>query len=294
MIYTKQPMTRHFYRFDVNSDIGRQFRKLWNECAKAERAAESFAKKVGARTYYSSPSAFTGGVECVSFQDGAKVNKKLWRMVGKDADGLEQWVPDVKRRSDVMLLPRRDFKPSDTATRIYGRRVLPWPMVRHLRTLDEWMPLAQVTPSGDAVKDAERVDETMRQALFVRYTELYRDDEIPADPTHPRRKMPLYIRESIRIERARLTLPVVKMDQFHQLLQADKSAVLKDGKPIIVQESTPTFFEYDRRYYLGIDYPCRADGLTELSSAAYVAARENILKMQRDLEALASSEAKGN
>lgn len=281
-------MKRLFYRFEVNSDIGRQFRLLWNECNKAERAAESFAKKVGAKTYYGNASAFTGGVECVSFADGTKINKKIWRMVGKDADGLEQWVPGVKHRSDVMVLPRKDFKPSDTATRIYDRRVLSWPMVRHLHTVEEWAKLAHV-----AIEDDQWLEEVMGQSFFVRYVELYRDDE-DSKPKDKRWRLSHVARESIRIERERLKLPVVKMSRFHQLLQADKSAVMNEGKPTIVQESTPTFFEYNRFFYLGIDYPCLADGLTELSSKAYAQVRENLLKMQRDIEALVKSEAKGN
>ena len=287
-------MTRHFYRFDTGSELGKRFRKLWNECTKAERAADSFARKVGAKTYYSSPSAFAGGVECVSFADGARVDKRIWRSVGKDADGLEQWVPDVSRRSDVMVLPRRDFKPSDTARRIYDRRVLAWHQVRHLHSLEEWAAMAHYALTADRERDAERLEAMLGASFFVRYIELGRNDEVPAPPTHPKRKMPYYQRESIRIERARLTLPVVKMERFHELLQTDRSEALRDGKPTIIQESTPTFFEYDRRFYLGIDFPCLADGLEKLGSEAYVKARQDVLRMQRDMEALAESGEKGS
>lgn len=279
-------MARYFYRFDASTELGKKFRSLWNECVKAERAAESFAKKAGAKTYYSSPSAFAGGVECVSFEDGVQVNTKLWRSLGKDADGLEQWVPDVKYRSDVMVLPRKDFKPSDTATRIYDRRQMSWAMVRHMHTVAEWLEMAGMKPGGDREKDAVRLDEQMEQTRFVKYIELYRDDEIPVDPTHPQRKAPYYIRESIRIERARLQLPVVRTERLYHLLQADQSVAMKDGKPTVVHDMTPTFFEYNKRFYLGIDYPCGAEGLTEISSKAYMTVKEDVLRMQRDLEAL--------
>lgn len=286
-------MERHFYRFDTSSALGKQFRTLWNECNKAERAADSFAKKVGAKTYYGNAAAFTGGVECVSFKEGTKINKKMWRMVGKDADGLEQWVPDVKHRSDVMVLPRKDFKPSDTATRIYSKQVLEWFMVKDRHTLEEWAKIANIKLTDDDDLNAYNVRKELENAYFVRYVELYRDDE-DSKPKDRRWKLSHVARESIRIERERLKLPIVKMSRFHQLLQADKSAVMNEGKPTIVQESTPTFFEYNRHFYLGIDYPCLADGLTELSSKAYAQVRENLLKMQRDIEALAKSEAKGN
>lgn len=49
---------RFYYRFDSSTELGKKFRSLWNECNKAERAANVFAEKVGASQFYGSPSAF--------------------------------------------------------------------------------------------------------------------------------------------------------------------------------------------------------------------------------------------
>lgn len=250
-------MARRFYRFDANSALGKQFRSIWNECKKAERAAEVFAKKVGAETYYSNPSAFAGGVACVSFKDTANVNKKLWRSLGKDADGYEQWEPAVSCRSGIMVLPCSDQRPADTVTRIYDRRVF----------------------------------EDKEGRPSVKYVELYRDDY---QKEGLRSKMPYYVRESIRIERARMTLPVVSVDRIYRLLQADQSATAKSGKPTMVQDTAPTFFQYGNRIFVGCDYPCCADDIQEIGREVYVQAKEMLLRAQRDLEALAKSVAKGS
>jgi len=280
-------MNKYFYRLDSSTEVGKKFRRLWNECIKADRAAEVFTKKAGAKTWYPDDAAFAGGVACVSFE--TEVNKKLWRSLGKDADGLEQWEPAVSRRGDVMVLPRKDFRPSDTATRVFERRVLPWAMVRHLHTQDEWAEMTGIKLTGDKTADAKRMDDVMSHLSFMRYVELYRDDFEKKDD---RVRMPYYVRESIRIERARLLLPVVKTEQIYRLLQADTAIEAKN--PVIVQDQAPTFFEYNKRVYIGIDYPCKADGLKEIDRKAYIMAKDNLLRMQRDMEALAKSGAKGS
>lgn len=280
-------MQKYYYRFDASSQLGKKFRSLWNECNKAERAADVFAKKVGAAAYYSSPSAFAGGVAAVVFEEG-KANEKLWRSAGRTDDGEELWEPDVKQRNGVLVLPRRGFRPSDTATRIYSRRMSSWQEVKGLNTLREWAAMAGVEmpiisgkniPLDDQAKDMtkealekveKKVNEKMEKEIFCQYIELYRDDAIPVDPKHPKRKTPLYVSHSIHIEKERLLLPVVTVDRLYALLEADQSADKPDGdKPKLVQNVTPTFFEWGGRYYIGIEYPCKAEGLEEIEQGVY-------------------------
>jgi hypothetical protein len=238
-----------------------------------------FAKKVGAAAYYSSPSAFAGGVAAVAFEEG-KANEKIWRSAGRTDDGEELWEPDVKQRSGVLVLPRRGFKPSDTATRIYHRRLSSWQEVRGSMTLREWAKMAGVEmPDTNMDKDTMRaalekverkVNEKMEKEMFCRFIELYRDDEIPVDPNHPRRKTTLYISQSIRIERERMLLPVVTVERLYALMEADQSGDKPtDNKPKLVQNVTPTFFEWGGRYYIGIEYPCKAEGLESILEGMY-------------------------
>lgn len=300
---------RYYYRFSTSSQLGKKFRSFWNECNKAERAAEVFAKKVGAAAYYSSPSAFAGGVAAVAFEPG-KANGKMWRSAGRTDDGEELFEPDVKQRNGVLVLPRRGFKPSDTATRIYSRRMSAWKEVRSIYTLCEWAKLAGVEmPDADAsgvvaaiptraaaMKEAleqveRKVNEKMEKELFCQFIELYRDDEIPVDPTHPRRKTPLYISQSIRIERERILLPVVTVERLYALMEADLSGDKPtDGKPKLVQNVTPTFFEWGGRYYIGIEYPCKAEGLEPIIEATY---RMKMTTLRQSEEAQRIAEKEG-
>lgn len=263
-------MAKHYYRMNCSSELGVRFRFFWHDCEKARKAAEVFAAKVGAEAYYTSPTAFEGGVACVSFPKGTEVNKKIWRLLGSDADGAEQWEPAVEHRTGVLVLPRKGFRPSDTACRIYYKKMSRWGEVRHLYTLKEWAQLAGIELTDDKKKDALTVDEKMGKELFCIYTELYREDAAN-DPDRDRRyKMTWVAKESIRIERARMKLPVVSTERLLQLLNADLlDGQPDDGKPKFVKPTTPTFFEWAGRYCIGIDYPCKSDDLEEITEGDY-------------------------
>lgn len=246
----------HFYKFSTATELGKAFWKLCRLCEKAEKAADRFAAKVGAVTFYPQDSMFAGGVACVAFKDNVCPKPEHWRSVGKDADGYEQWVPNVKQRTGAVELPNANFKPSDTANRIYQTRPVPG-------------------------KDGK---------LRLPFVELYRDD-IPHDKFHPKRKLPYDFREIIRTEKERLTLPTVSVMQLLNLLQADLTCGKgDDGKAVIVKPKTPTFFKYSRHFYLGCAYPCKAEGLKEISMGDYVEMEKEVRAMMRDLAAQVKSE----
>ena len=271
---------RLFYRFNVGTDLGKQFRKFWYDCDKAERAANVYAQKVGAKQFYSSPAAFAGGVVCVSFDEGEEVNARLWRSVGKDADGIEMYEPNVKQRHGVLVLPRRGFQPSDTAQRIYQKRPSPWSEVCQVYTLEEWSEIAGIKLTGDKQKDFAALTKKMSGEMFCKYIEIYRDDE-EVNFTDNRCRMTNIARKSILIEKQRLMLPLVRTERLYQLLQADETAGFKDGKPHLVQHTTPTFFEYGGRYYIGIDIPCRHESLEEISEAKYNMKKVDLVTAER-------------
>ena len=112
----------YYYRFDTSTALGKRFRSFWNELMKAERAADKFAAKVGAKTFYPNMRMVAGGVDAVSFPDGVHPNLKVWRSIGKDGDGLELWVPNVKQRRGVYKIPEGGKCPSHTANRIFSRK----------------------------------------------------------------------------------------------------------------------------------------------------------------------------
>lgn len=242
MTDNKKQRKRYFYKFNASTALGKQFRSFWNKCQKATLVADKFAAKVGAATFYPNMQMVAGGVDAVSFPDGVRPNEKIWRSIGKDDDGLELWVPDVKQRRGVYHIPDGGKCPAHTANRIYGKP----------------------NDKGE-----------------VKYVELYRDDEIPADPTHPRRKTPQYVSQSIRIEKERLLLPTVDTIELLNVLGADVSANMPDDdKMHIVGIYTPEMFKWGGCYYLCIDYPCHKDDIKEITAETYRVA--NVERMQTE------------
>lgn len=273
---------RYYYRFDTSSPLGKKFRSLWNECNKAQRAAETFRKKVKACGICPNDEMFAGGVEGVYFDNDKKVNRKIWREDGKADDGTICWMPICKKREKVTMLHSEDFQPSNTATRIYDKQTMTWEKAKHLLTNKEWCEMADT--------DEEELDAKMEKEHFVRYIELYRDDEMA--PTCDKRwKMSWAARESIRIEKQRILLPVVDTRRFYQLLQADLLSGQEEGTEVsILKLVTPTFFEYSTRFFFGSPYPCKAEGLEQVEEGDYIQRMLAMRQMQRDMEALKKQE----
>jgi hypothetical protein len=227
---------RYYYQFDASSELGKRFRRLWNKCTKADKARVTFQEQTGAVAFCPNDAMFAGGVEGVFFADDEKVDRRIWQEAGKSDDGSICWVPICKKRTGRMVLPKVGERPADTANRIYGK----------------------VATNAKGRRECW-------------YIELYRDDQ-SCKSKDKRWKKPHYVRESIRIERARLKLPVVEVLTVLNLLQADLSRGVDDGKMHIEKPVTPTFFEYWRKIYVGCAYPCKAEGLEEIEGRVYAEA----------------------
>ena len=170
-------------------------------------------------------------------------------------------------------------------------------------TLREWAKMAGVEmpniSSEGADKDAMRaaleqverkVNEKMEKEMFCRFIELYRDDEIPVDPNHPRRKTPLYISQSIRIERERMLLPVVTVERLYALMEADQSGDKPtDNKPKLVQNVTPTFFEWGGRMIADSEIPLANTPFAANTSSLWIRMLRDKIVLRRFVEILPAS-----
>lgn len=259
---------RHYYRFDILSELGKQFNLFWKSCDDAERAADTWAAKAGAKSFYTSPTAFAGGVACVSFEETP--NEKIWEPLGKDADGVEQWKPRCSNRSGVVVLPRRNFMPSDTSSRIYSKRIITWGEAVMHKTLQEWAQVAGVQLTGDKRKDKAVVSDKLKDEFFMQYIDLYREDFVPGKVGAKQKLMSHVQKTAINLERTRMLLPTVSVKTLYRLLDADLTVGLKEGKSRVVRDDeTPTFFKTGRRYYICINHACRHHNLEEADAAEY-------------------------
>lgn len=289
-------MAKHYYyRCDSASEIGKKLKRLLNDCQKAERAQMDFGRKCGAESIVPVDDNFEGGVIGVTFADDDKVNKTVWKEIVKDRDGKTIWRPNCECREGVVISKNDRYRPSDTATRLFDYKQHTFAEVKHLYTAKQWYELGRKFLSdreltGNREEDEALVGKTLSEKRFIKYVELYR-----TDTNKSIREMSKLQREAINLEHHRRMLPVVTPLRVFSLLGADAKVDIPEGKHFaIVKPETPTFWEYADHWYIGCVFPCKAEGLTEISSEAYTTKLTDLMRVQRDMEALAKSEAKGS
>jgi hypothetical protein len=278
---TEKDNQKHYYRFGTFTELGKQFRRWWNEFNKAQRAKKVFLEKIGAEEYTPEEQVYDTGVKTVTFPRDKQVDERIWRCVRTETDGTKEYVPNVMRRTGYMVLPRKGFRPSDTATRVYDKRLFAWPEAAVQYTLKEWAKIAGVSLTGDEQTDRQRVNEAMQHSTFAHYTDFYHPDYDPADPERQdkRARTPWWAREAVRIEVQRVSLPKVRLSSYYRMLQAQQPAVGMDAQGVqSVQEVSPIFFEWAGKFYCTCSRSCQHPDIEEIStegfSAKMVVARE--------------------
>lgn len=322
-------MKKYCYRIDKNTRLGEEFRSWWNRFVKAEQAQQSFCRKVGADGWQDDEGrVLAGGVVAVSFPKGKKVDERQWRPSHKDADGVQMYVPAIEHRTGALLLPRRGFQPSSTATRLYDRRPCPWDLVQTQQTDEEWARQAGITLTGDQKTDRQLLVSSLSGKPCCPYIDLYHKDYDPLDDgkattpaapadetaegkadgsacgcgtaTNPapkrrngRRVIPFWVREAIRIEMARLKLPTVTPQSLYTLL--DAPAVLPEGQQqAVITEFAPQFFEYNGFYWIAIPRAARHKGCIEVEEPTFAARLRDMQALQRELARQAKEDRSWN
>lgn len=226
---------RHYYRVAAESATGKAITRFWHACQKCEEAADDYCKKFGAKYFYSNPQFFAGGVACVAFAEGEKVDEKLWRkfMV---LDGDQYYVPACEAVRESVEIPSREYQLKDSWDTIYLR--------------DKIQEISVPTEDGQTVKKV-----VMPKISFRPVGE---QTDLQGRPIQASRKQ----RRAIIAEQKRLKLPVMTVQQLYRILGAE----LPEGR---LSESTPTFFLRSTTYYIGCVYPCRAKGMEEITPQQY-------------------------
>lgn len=226
---------RHYYKVLVDSKTGKLISRFWHACQKCEEAAEDYCKKFGAKYYYSDPKYFAGGVVCVAFADGKKVDEKEWRKFAV-LEGDQYYLPACNVERDMVEVPNREFQLKDTWDTLYQRD--------HIRE--------------QLVKEED--DQTRKTLCVPRLRFLPVHDQHDAKGRLPQGSRAL--RRAVVAEQKRLKLPTVGVDQIYRILGAQ----LPEGK---LSDTTPTFFVRSVTYYIGCAYPCTAEGLEEITPQIY-------------------------
>ena len=97
--------------------------------------------------------------------------------------------------------------------------------------------------------------------LMVPYLEFFRDEE-PISSNMMPRVASRGLRKAIKAEVRRRKLPRMQVGDLLVILKADLPEKVKEP-------TTPTFFPYRSRYFIGCAYPCLSSDLTEITPQIY-------------------------
>ena len=84
----------------------------------------------------------------------------------------------------------------------------------------------------------------------------------------PRQREPQWFRKAVEAEKLRLSLPVVGISEFYDIVKfqlPDDKKDAKSSEPI----STPAFFLHDGYFWVSFVYPCTADDMEEISKETF-------------------------
>ena len=248
-------MAKYHYQLLIDSKTGKLLSQFWHACIKCEQEAEKYAKKMGGLYYYPDTRYFTGGVSFISFPDNKPSDPQMWREVGvqhkdgsftearsKDYKGAQQpgdvvyFEPNVSKRIEWIEIPTKESRPADTFDCIHS-----------------------------AIPPIERDGKWWIQCCHFIY------DEPPGRSGNNLRVASRTVRRAIKAEVKRTKLPVMRVEALLNLLGAElfqKADGGANGRGTTVN-STPTFFAFEGRYYIGCDYECKADGLVAISAQTH-------------------------
>lgn len=251
-------MEKFYYRLLIDSPTGKRLSEFWHSCITAERQADGYAKKMGGQYYYSDPHFFAGGVSFISFPNNKPKDPAMWREVGTQhadgsfddartpgyirtaaADDIVYFEPNVSKRIDWVEVPSRDYRPQDSFDCIHSKGA---PMVK--------------------------TDDEGREHYFVQFCR-FEYNEGPGHSGNGLRTASRTVRRAIRAEVLRTKLPAIRVEPLLNLLGADWMKTAGSDGRIKAPDTTPTFFAYEHHYFIGIDYPCSAEGLRDITSQQY-------------------------
>lgn len=249
-------MNKFFYETPIDSPTGERISKFWQQCIRCEQAAEDYAKRMGAKYYYSDPRYFAGGVVCIAFAEDQRIDTQVWRKAGVDRnDGLTYYEPDVQQRTGLAEIPHRDYALKDTFDRIYQRD----------KIIEREVPQCPaVLPQGTTKEHPELLPQGAKK-LFIPYVEFFRP-EPPARSNSGHRQASRGLRKAIKAEALRLRLPVMRTGQLLAILTATPVPSMDVSRPT----ATPTFFPFRSRYFIGTASDCSTNSdLMPITSQQY-------------------------
>ena len=260
-----------YYKVDISTNTGTQLGQFLRKCQKADIAADKYAKRMGAVKYIQPMDVFAGGVDYLEFQCSKK--GKEWIEVPSGDPSVTLWQPNCLAIPAIKTVPKGvnfelkwdEFIPGGIkrAKRLSlddVKSLLGDDNVKKLREFEQanlgigaydYVPLHRFTHGSDK--------------LILNASEAQNNDKMSQSS---RQRKPQWFRKAVEAEKLRLSLPVVEISEFQEIVKfqlPDDKKDAKSSEPI----STPAFFIHDGYFWVSFIYPCTADDMEEISKETF-------------------------
>lgn len=228
----------YYYRCRTTSKVGRRLHAFHVRLLHAERAADEFAAHCGATSFIQQPESMAGGIEYFEFSEAP--DKKIWRKALTSKEGIDEYELNCDITHDF-LISREPFGeiPGDKWNIFYLRKQHRWEEVRLLRSMSQWRESAL----REGLADETVSDETLKNVLKDCYFSPFLRFNVPDVKGHFTQKQ----RRAVRLEKARMRLPVVTQEELFSILElriedAEKPAIYIDPSTALSPASSSVSF----------------------------------------------------
>ena len=244
----------NYYKVKLSTNTGKQLVAFLKKCQKADIAADKYAKHMGAVSYVQPNDVFAGGVEYLEF---TTKKGKEWREVPTGDPASKLYNPNC------LAVPAIKIVPKGVNLELKWDEFIPGGIKRAKR-----FSLAEIEKAFNADK-IRQVREFVNAHLGAdSYYYVLVSQFVDMDNKIAKRK-PQWFRKAVEAEKRRLSLPVVEMSEFNDIVQCKLPESLMEAKIMGSQPSTPVFFVYDGYFWVSFYCPCTAEGMEEIEKKTF-------------------------
>ena len=260
-----------YYKVDISTNTGTQLNQFLRKCQKADIAADKYAKRMGAVKYIQPMDVFAGGVDYLEFKCSKK--GKEWIEVPSGDPSVTLWQPNC------LAIPAIKTVPKGVNFELKWDEFIPGGIKRAKRlSLDD----IKLLLGDDNVKKLREFEQANLGIGAYDYVPLHRfthgSDKLTLSVSEAqnnenlspstRQRQPQWFRKAVEAEKRRLSLPVVGISEFYDIVKFQLPEDKKDAKssePV----STPAFFLHDGYFWVSFIYPCTADDMEEITKETF-------------------------
>ena len=260
-----------YYKVDISTNTGTQLNQFLRKCQKADIAADKYAKRMGAVGYIQPMDVFAGGVDYLEFQCSKK--GKEWIEVPSGDPSVTLWQPNC------LAIPAIKTVPKGVNFELKWDEFIPGGIKRAKRlSLDD----IKLLLGDDNVKKLREFEQANLGIGAYDYVPLHRfthgSDKLTLSASEAlndnrmspstRQRQPQWFRKAVEAEKRRLSLPVVGISEFYDIVKFKLPDDKKDAKSSD-SLSTPAFFLHDGYFWVSFVYPCTADDMEEITKETF-------------------------